>query len=91
VGTELAGDLGDAPAREQREMIAEDTGGERVAAAFGDELLDEGFSDVLAADAGGIEGLEELDRLLDDIERQVGLERDVGGGLGQKAPVIQAR
>jgi len=41
VGTELAGYLGDAPAREQCEVITQDAGGEGIAAAFGDELLEQ--------------------------------------------------
>jgi hypothetical protein len=83
-GAELAGEFGDAAAGEQLEVVADDPGGERVAAALGRELEEQALGEVLGADAGGIEGLQQLLRLLHGLERQAGLEGDVGGDWVRK-------
>ncbi len=87
---EFAGDLGNAATGEQREMVAHDARRRRFAAAFGGELGEQAFLQVLAADAGRLEGFQELDRGLHSLERQVGLQRDIGRCLREKAMVIEA-
>ena len=86
---ELAGQLGNTAAREQLKLIAEHAGGERIAAAAGGQLGEQALGEGLAADAGRVETLEELQRLEHGIVGQVGLQRDVRRGLGQIAAVIE--
>ncbi len=69
----FAGDLGDATAGAQVEVVADDSGGKRVAAALVLQLEEQALAEVGGADAGGLEGFEQAGGFLGGGEGQAGL------------------
>ena len=70
-------------------MVANHPARERHAAALGDELREQAVAEIGGTDAGGIEGLQDFQRFLHVCEREAGLERDIGGRLGEEPAVIE--
>jgi hypothetical protein len=62
--------LGNAAAREQEEVILDDPGGDRLALAAQDELLEQAVLEIQATDAGRIETLQDVVRFLHRLERK---------------------